>query len=39
MVLASIQPVIEMSTRNLPEVKRWFAREVHNLSAIYEPIG
>jgi hypothetical protein len=37
MVLGSTQPLIEMSTRNLPEGKGRPARKA-DLTAIYEPI-
>jgi hypothetical protein len=36
MVLKSIQPLIEMSTRNLPGGKKRPARRTDNLTAIYE---
>jgi hypothetical protein len=37
MALGSIQPLTEMSTRNLPGGKRRPARRADNLAAIYEP--
>jgi hypothetical protein len=37
MALGSIQPLTEMSTRNLPGGKRLPARKADNLTAIYEP--
>jgi hypothetical protein len=37
MALESTQPLIEMSTRNLPEGKGWRAREAENLTSICEP--
>jgi hypothetical protein len=37
MVLESTQPLTEMSTRNLPGVKKRPARKADNLAAIYEP--
>jgi hypothetical protein len=36
MALGSIQPLIEMSTRNLPGGKRWPARKSDNLTVICE---
>jgi hypothetical protein len=36
--LGLTQPVTEMSTRNLPGVKRGPAHKTDNLTAIYEPI-
>jgi hypothetical protein len=38
MALGSIQPLTEMSTRNLPGGKERPARKADNLTAIYEPI-
>jgi hypothetical protein len=38
MVLGSIQPLTEMSIRNLPEGKKRPAGKAGNLTAIYEPI-
>jgi hypothetical protein len=38
MALGSIQPLTEMSTRNLPEGKGRPARKADNLTAICEPI-
>jgi hypothetical protein len=38
MALVSTQPLIEMSTRNLPGCNGRLARKVDNLTAIYEPI-
>jgi hypothetical protein len=38
MALRSTQPLTEMSTRNLPEVKERAARKADNLTAICEPI-
>jgi hypothetical protein len=38
MVLGSIQPLTEMSTKNLPGAKGLPARKAENLTAIYEPI-
>jgi hypothetical protein len=38
MVLGSTQPLTEMSTRNLPEVKGRAARKADNLTVICEPI-
>jgi hypothetical protein len=38
MALGSIQPLIEMSTRNLPEGKGRPASGADNLTAICEPI-
>jgi hypothetical protein len=37
MALGSTQPLTEMSTRNLPRVKKWPVHRVDNLAAIYEP--
>jgi hypothetical protein len=37
MALESTQPLIEMSTRNLPEGKKRPARKADNLAAICEP--
>jgi hypothetical protein len=37
MALGSTQPLIEMSTRNLPGGKKRPARKVDNLAANYEP--
>jgi hypothetical protein len=37
MALGSTQPLTEMSTRNLPGVKKRPARRADNLAAIYEP--
>jgi hypothetical protein len=37
MALESTQPLIEMSTRNLPEGKKRPARTADNLAAICEP--
>jgi hypothetical protein len=37
MALGSTQAQTEMSTRNLPGVKKRPARRVDNLAAIYEP--
>jgi hypothetical protein len=37
MVLGSTQPLIEMSTRNLPGSKRRPARKADNLTAVCEP--
>jgi hypothetical protein len=31
------QPLTEMSTRNLPGGKKWWARRADNLATIYEP--
>jgi hypothetical protein len=39
MALVSIQPLTEMSTRNLPGGKGRPARKADNLTAIYEPIA
>jgi hypothetical protein len=36
-VLASTQPLTEMTTRNYPEGKKRPARRADNLAAIYEP--
>jgi hypothetical protein len=36
MALGSIQPLTEMSTRNLPGGKGWLARKADNLTAICE---
>jgi hypothetical protein len=38
MALVSTQPLVEMSTRNLPEGKGLPARNVDNLTAIYHSI-
>jgi hypothetical protein len=38
MTLKSIQPLTEMSTRNLPGGKGRPARKADNLTAIFEPI-
>jgi hypothetical protein len=38
MALGSTQPLIEMSTRNLPGGKEGPVRKADNLTAIYEPI-
>jgi hypothetical protein len=38
MVMGLTQPLIEMSTRNLPGGKRRQARNADNLTAIYETI-
>jgi hypothetical protein len=38
MALGSTQPLIEMSTRNLPWGKGWPVRKADNLTAICEPI-
>jgi hypothetical protein len=38
MALGSIQPLTEMSTRNLPSGKGRSARKADNLTAICEPI-
>jgi hypothetical protein len=38
MALGSIQPLTEMSTRNLPGGKGWPARKADNLITICEPI-
>jgi hypothetical protein len=38
MALVSTQPLTEMSTKNIPVGKGRPAREVHNLTAICEPI-
>jgi hypothetical protein len=38
MALGSTQPLIEMSTRNLPGAKGRPARKADNLTAICEPI-
>jgi hypothetical protein len=38
MVLEFIQPLTEMSTRNIPQGKVWPAHKADNLTAIYEPI-
>jgi hypothetical protein len=38
MALGSTQPLIEMSTRNLPEGKERPTRKAENLTAICEPI-
>jgi hypothetical protein len=38
MALVSTQPLTEMSTRNLSEVKGRKARKADNLTAICEPI-
>jgi hypothetical protein len=38
MALGSTQPLTEMSTRNLPEVKRRPAHKADSLTAICEPI-
>jgi hypothetical protein len=38
MTLGSTRPLIEMSTRNLPEGKGRPARKADNLTAICEPI-
>jgi hypothetical protein len=37
MTLGSTQPLTEMSTKNLPGVKKRPARRADNLDAIYEP--
>jgi hypothetical protein len=37
MALGSIQPLREMSTRNLPKGKNRPARRADNIAAIYEP--
>jgi hypothetical protein len=37
MVLGLIQPLTEMSTRNLPGGKKRPARKAENIAAIYEP--
>jgi hypothetical protein len=37
MALGSIQPLTEMSTRNLPGGKGWPTRKADNRTAIYEP--
>jgi hypothetical protein len=37
MSLESMQPITEMSTRNLPGVKGWLAHKADNLTAICEP--
>jgi hypothetical protein len=37
MALGSIQPLTEMSTRNLPGCKGWLTRKADNLTAICEP--
>jgi hypothetical protein len=37
MALRSTQPLIEMSTRNLPGGKEWPARKADKLTAICEP--
>jgi hypothetical protein len=37
MALGSTQPLTEMSTRNLPGIKKRPARRADNLAAIYEP--
>jgi hypothetical protein len=39
MAMGSTQPVIEMSTRNLPGGKGRPARKADNLTAICEPIS
>jgi hypothetical protein len=39
MALESTQPLTDMSTKNLPEVKGRPARKADNLTAICEPIG
>jgi hypothetical protein len=39
MVLGSIQPLTEMSTKNLPLGKGQLARKAENLSTICEPIA
>jgi hypothetical protein len=38
MILGSIQPLTEMSTRNLPGGKGWQVRKADNLTDICEPI-
>jgi hypothetical protein len=38
MALGSPQPLIEMSTRNVPGGKGWPERRAENFSAVYEPI-
>jgi hypothetical protein len=38
MALGFIQPLTEMSTRNLPESKGWPIRKADNVNAICEPI-
>jgi hypothetical protein len=38
MALGSTQPLIGMSTRNLPGGKGWPTREADNLTVIWEPI-
>jgi hypothetical protein len=38
MTLGLIQPLTEMSTRNIPVGKKWPARRADNLTAIREPI-
>jgi hypothetical protein len=38
MTLVSIQPLTEMSTRNLPGGKRWPVHKADNLTAVCEPI-
>jgi hypothetical protein len=37
MVLGSTQPLTKMFIRNIPGGKKWPARTVDNLAAIYEP--
>jgi hypothetical protein len=37
MALGSIQPLTEMSIRNVPGGKEWPARKADNLTAICEP--
>jgi hypothetical protein len=38
MALDSMEPLTEMSTRNIPGGKGWPARKADNLTAICEPI-
>jgi hypothetical protein len=38
MALGSIQPLTEMSTRNLPRGERWLVRKAENLTTICQPI-
>jgi hypothetical protein len=38
MALRSIQPLTEMSTKNLPVGKEWPVRKADNFTAICEPI-